>query len=150
MPEVSSVSCGGPIRGSNCGVVHSATTSGMLLYPSVNVPFRPVARCGTLPSSAVVWSLVLFALLIARYSLTKLLKRLRPRTLLRPRNDIPSFKSYEIHLSTSLRTLPRKMCDYTQVEYACGHLRYTVRAWCKSQSTSPTLQIRSKADRTQV
>lgn len=23
------------------------------------------------------------------------------------------------------------MCDYTKVEYACGHLRYTVRAWCK-------------------
>ena len=28
------------------------------------------------------------------------------------------------------------MCDYTQVEYACGHLRYTVRAWCvKYQET---------------
>ena len=24
------------------------------------------------------------------------------------------------------------MCDYTRVEYACGHLRFTVRAWCKS------------------
>lgn len=24
------------------------------------------------------------------------------------------------------------MCDYTKVEYACYHLRYTVRAWCKS------------------
>ena len=23
------------------------------------------------------------------------------------------------------------MCDYTQVEYACGHLRFTVRAWCE-------------------
>ncbi|KAF7194634.1 hypothetical protein HII31_04140 [Pseudocercospora fuligena] len=23
------------------------------------------------------------------------------------------------------------MCDYTKVEYACGHLRYTVRAWCE-------------------
>ncbi|KAL2350130.1 hypothetical protein BJ546DRAFT_860929 [Cryomyces antarcticus] len=22
------------------------------------------------------------------------------------------------------------MCDYTQVEYRCGHLRYIVRAWC--------------------
>ncbi|KAH9816359.1 hypothetical protein Tdes44962_MAKER05626 [Teratosphaeria destructans] len=22
------------------------------------------------------------------------------------------------------------MCDYTQVEYGCGHLRWTVRAWC--------------------
>lgn len=29
-----------------------------------------------------------------------------------------------------------KMCDYTQVEYSCGHLRYTVRAWCvKYQET---------------
>ncbi|EON66801.1 hypothetical protein W97_06203 [Coniosporium apollinis CBS 100218] len=28
------------------------------------------------------------------------------------------------------------MCDYTQVEYSCGHLRYTVRAWCvKYQET---------------
>ncbi|KAM0716596.1 hypothetical protein Q7P37_008041 [Cladosporium fusiforme] len=28
------------------------------------------------------------------------------------------------------------MCDYTQVEYACGHLRFTVRAWCiKYQET---------------
>ncbi|KAF2165311.1 hypothetical protein M409DRAFT_24161 [Zasmidium cellare ATCC 36951] len=28
------------------------------------------------------------------------------------------------------------MCDYTKVEYACGHLRYTVRAWClKYQET---------------
>ena len=22
------------------------------------------------------------------------------------------------------------MCDYTQVEYRCGHLRYTVKSWC--------------------
>ena len=22
------------------------------------------------------------------------------------------------------------MCDYTRVEYKCGHVRYTVRAWC--------------------
>lgn len=28
------------------------------------------------------------------------------------------------------------MCDYTQVEYGCGHLRWTVRAWCmKYQET---------------
>ncbi|EME45236.1 hypothetical protein DOTSEDRAFT_61794 [Dothistroma septosporum NZE10] len=28
------------------------------------------------------------------------------------------------------------MCEYTKVEYACGHLRYTVRAWCiKYQET---------------
>lgn len=24
------------------------------------------------------------------------------------------------------------MCDYTKVQYACNHLRYTVRYWCKS------------------
>ena len=24
------------------------------------------------------------------------------------------------------------MCDYTQVEYSCGHLRYIVKAWCTS------------------
>ncbi|KAF2213859.1 hypothetical protein CERZMDRAFT_95889 [Cercospora zeae-maydis SCOH1-5] len=23
------------------------------------------------------------------------------------------------------------MCDYTKVEYACNHLRYTVRYWCR-------------------
>jgi hypothetical protein len=28
------------------------------------------------------------------------------------------------------RTSQHIMCDYTQVEYRCGHLRYTVRAWC--------------------
>jgi hypothetical protein len=29
-----------------------------------------------------------------------------------------------------------QMCDYTQVEYACGHQRYTVKAWCvKYQET---------------
>lgn len=22
------------------------------------------------------------------------------------------------------------MCEYTQVEFRCGHVRYTVRAWC--------------------
>ncbi|PVH74939.1 hypothetical protein DL98DRAFT_428504 [Cadophora sp. DSE1049] len=22
------------------------------------------------------------------------------------------------------------MCNYTQVEFGCGHRRYTVRAWC--------------------
>ncbi|KUJ07390.1 uncharacterized protein LY89DRAFT_660688 [Mollisia scopiformis] len=22
------------------------------------------------------------------------------------------------------------MCDYTQVEFRCGHVRYKVRAWC--------------------
>lgn len=28
------------------------------------------------------------------------------------------------------------MCDYTQVQYKCSHLRYVVRAWCtKYQET---------------
>jgi hypothetical protein len=37
--------------------------------------------------------------------------------------------------SRSLRH-PFTMCDYTQVEYSCGHLRYTVKAWCiKYQQT---------------
>lgn len=31
------------------------------------------------------------------------------------------------------------MCDYTQVEYACGHLRYIVKAWC---TTYPETQKR--------
>ncbi|KAH9217117.1 hypothetical protein DL95DRAFT_110827 [Leptodontidium sp. 2 PMI_412] len=28
------------------------------------------------------------------------------------------------------------MCDYTQVEYRCGHRRYTVRAWCTNYETT--------------
>lgn len=38
-------------------------------------------------------------------------------------------RSYSLHLGP-------KMCDYTQVEFKCKHLRYTVRAWCvKYQET---------------
>lgn len=34
------------------------------------------------------------------------------------------------------------MCDYTQVEYACGHLRFTVRAWCEwSKKTDALLKL---------
>jgi len=25
----------------------------------------------------------------------------------------------------------QRMCDYTQVEYKCGHVRYIVKAWCE-------------------
>ncbi|TVY69011.1 hypothetical protein LSUE1_G010067 [Lachnellula suecica] len=28
------------------------------------------------------------------------------------------------------------MCNYTQVEYRCGHVRYTVRAWCINYETT--------------
>lgn len=28
------------------------------------------------------------------------------------------------------------MCDYTQVEFRCGHVRYTVRAWCTTYETT--------------
>jgi hypothetical protein len=28
------------------------------------------------------------------------------------------------------------MCDYTQVEFRCGHCRYTVRAWCVVYETT--------------
>ncbi|KAH8790876.1 hypothetical protein F5882DRAFT_324239 [Hyaloscypha sp. PMI_1271] len=28
------------------------------------------------------------------------------------------------------------MCDYTQVEFRCGHVRYTVRAWCTKYETT--------------
>ncbi|KAK6612185.1 hypothetical protein H4I96_01398 [Botrytis cinerea] len=28
------------------------------------------------------------------------------------------------------------MCDYTQVEFRCGHVRYTVRAWCINYETT--------------
>ncbi|KIN03607.1 hypothetical protein OIDMADRAFT_158299 [Oidiodendron maius Zn] len=28
------------------------------------------------------------------------------------------------------------MCDYTQVEYECGHLRFIVRAWCTNYETT--------------
>ncbi|KAK0103763.1 hypothetical protein ONS95_005766 [Cadophora gregata] len=40
----------------------------------------------------------------------------------------------------SFRTHTRKkrviMCNYTQVEYECGHRRYTVRAWCTNYETT--------------
>ncbi|KAH7397548.1 hypothetical protein BKA64DRAFT_708237 [Cadophora sp. MPI-SDFR-AT-0126] len=28
------------------------------------------------------------------------------------------------------------MCNYTQVEFECGHRRYTVRAWCTNYETT--------------
>ncbi|KAG9249235.1 hypothetical protein BJ878DRAFT_410981 [Calycina marina] len=28
------------------------------------------------------------------------------------------------------------MCDYTQVEFNCGHVRFTVRAWCSNYETT--------------
>jgi len=28
------------------------------------------------------------------------------------------------------------MCEYTQVEFRCGHLRFTVRAWCSAYEQS--------------
>ena len=36
-------------------------------------------------------------------------------------------KMGHIVLSLLLRS---KMCEWTQVHFRCGHLRYTVRAWC--------------------
>jgi len=41
--------------------------------------------------------------------------------------------SYASNAFWPLRLPASSMCDYTQVEYACGHLRFTVRAWCKSR-----------------
>ena len=29
-----------------------------------------------------------------------------------------------------------RMCNYTQVEFECGHRRYTVRAWCTNYETT--------------
>ncbi|KAH8594791.1 hypothetical protein B0O99DRAFT_513371 [Bisporella sp. PMI_857] len=28
------------------------------------------------------------------------------------------------------------MCDFTQVEFKCGHARFTVRAWCQTYETT--------------
>ncbi|CAG8981397.1 hypothetical protein HYALB_00009609 [Hymenoscyphus albidus] len=28
------------------------------------------------------------------------------------------------------------MCNYTQVEFRCGHVRWTVRAWCITYETT--------------
>ncbi|KAG9239716.1 hypothetical protein BJ875DRAFT_1208 [Amylocarpus encephaloides] len=28
------------------------------------------------------------------------------------------------------------MCNYTQVEFRCGHVRWTVRAWCTNYETT--------------
>jgi hypothetical protein len=52
------------------------------------------------------------------------------------------FYSYRLVLFRHSHTTPSSlylnpaMCDYTQVQYKCSHLRYTVRAWCtKYQQT---------------
>jgi hypothetical protein len=43
---------------------------------------------------------------------------------------LPSAQALQIGPSS------RMMCDYTQVQYKCSHLRYVVRAWCtKYQET---------------
>lgn len=31
------------------------------------------------------------------------------------------------------------MCEWNQVEYSCGHIRYTVRSWCKYEKHSGRL-----------
>jgi hypothetical protein len=38
--------------------------------------------------------------------------------------------------ASDLRHSPSAMCDYTQVEYECGHLRFIVRAWCENYETT--------------
>lgn len=39
------------------------------------------------------------------------------------------------------------MCDYTQVEYGCGHLRWTVRAWCEPSHSFPYASVPRPANR---
>lgn len=57
-------------------------------------------------------------------------KRLRHQEL----PTLPRYKPATANRRTANCDLETKttMCDYTKVEYACYHLRYTVRAWCKS------------------
>jgi hypothetical protein len=51
----------------------------------------------------------------------------------------PSF-SHSMHLlyqiDRPIIPVLRNMCDYTQVEFRCGHCRYTVRAWCSVYETT--------------
>jgi hypothetical protein len=45
-------------------------------------------------------------------------------------SPLPSAQALQIGPSSCM------MCDYTQVQYKCSHLRYVVRAWCtKYQET---------------
>jgi len=46
---------------------------------------------------------------------------------------IPTGNTWSNHESTAFSSI---MCDYTKVEYCCGHLRYTVRAWCVTYQES--------------
>lgn len=45
------------------------------------------------------------------------------------RGDLES-KDLAASYDRDVRFPIRRMCDYTQVEYHCNHLRYIVRAWC--------------------
>jgi hypothetical protein len=49
-----------------------------------------------------------------------------------PITEAPLLPTKALKIDPSLRI----MCDYTQVQYKCSHLRYVVRAWCtKYQET---------------
>jgi len=43
-----------------------------------------------------------------------------------------SKKTLTVDPKTKTPSWQTPMCDYTQVEYSCGHLRYIVKAWCTS------------------
>lgn len=64
------------------------------------------------------------------------------------RNNHPTssqtFSTVKVFLDSDLPSLVQaktpspkvNMCDYTQVEFRCGHVRYTVRAWCTNYETT--------------
>ncbi|KAH8797824.1 hypothetical protein F5884DRAFT_147560 [Xylogone sp. PMI_703] len=43
---------------------------------------------------------------------------------------LPCIKLIDVSLA------PNIMCDYTQIEFRCGHVRYTVRSWCTIYETT--------------
>jgi hypothetical protein len=49
---------------------------------------------------------------------------------------LASTSTSQFQVTRSSKSRPGIMCDYTQVEFRCGHVRYTVRAWCTNYETT--------------
>jgi hypothetical protein len=87
----------------------------------------PVPGVGACRSAAIKFPFLtlIFSSKPPSHHISKSLKSASPHfssTLFKPRHYFP-------------RRLPT-MCDYTQVEFRCGHVRYTVRAWCTNYETT--------------
>lgn len=98
---------------------------------------RTIASQGVCCTVTIVWA--------TRDLVSSLIRDSSHSSICRP--QAPSY-SIDIFSSEQVRTRPSfrdqhtiDMCEYTKVEYACGHLRYTVRAWCESSHSSRMSRI---------